>query len=143
MSWETDLGGGETNRAHWLVIEKLMDEADRRGFLLPDANIFDSGIPDDPVPPLPLFRSWRPWGRVDLVREGNTVLATTRGVSEFTLLLSPDVFDFSQPVRVVADGRTVFEGRVQESVATLMKWAANDNDRTMLFGAELTITLTR
>jgi hypothetical protein len=142
LSWETDLGGGETNRAHWLVIDTLMAGQDPRPFL-PDLNIFDSGIPNDPVPPLPLFRPWRPWGRVDMVREGNTVLATTRGVSEFTLLLSPEVFDFSKPVTVVADGRTVFEGRVERRLATLMKWAANDNDRTMLFGAELNVALSR
>jgi hypothetical protein len=38
---------------------------------------------------------------------------------------------------LVADGRTVFDGRVGASVTTLMKWAAPDNDRTMLFGAEI------
>ena len=35
----------------------------------------------------------------------------------FTLLLSPDVFDFTRPVTVVADGKTVFSGLVQKSVA--------------------------
>jgi hypothetical protein len=30
---------------------------------------------------------------------------------------------------------------VEASVATLLKWAARDNDRTMLFGAELPIAL--
>jgi hypothetical protein len=64
-------------------------------------------------------------------------------VEAFTLLLSPDVFDFSKPVKVVADGKTVFDGRVTRSVPTLMKWAARDNDRTLLFGAEVTVTLTQ
>ena len=90
---------------------------------------------------VPMFGHARPSGRVDLVRAGNTVTATTRTVESFTLLLSPDVFDFSKPVKVVADGRTVFDGRVTKSVATLMKWAARDNDRTLLFGAEVTVTL--
>jgi hypothetical protein len=76
------------------------------------------------------------------VRDGNTVRATTRGVAAFTLLLSPDVFDFTRPITVVADGRTVFEGRVQKSVETLLTWAAKDNDRTMLYGEALSITLT-
>ena len=61
------------------------------------------------------------------------------GVSELTLLLSPDAFNFAQPVKVVANGRVAFEGTVEKSVATLLKWAARDNDRTMLFGAELRI----
>ena len=75
------------------------------------------------------------------IREGNTVRATTRGVAAFTLLLSPDVFDFSKPVTVVADGREVFNGLVKKDVGTLLRWAARDNDRTMLFGAELPISV--
>jgi hypothetical protein len=90
---------------------------------------------------VPLFPRGGPSGRVDLVREGNTVRATTRGVAGFTLLASPDAFDVAQPITVVADGRTVFNGRVETSVATLMKWAALDNDRTMLFGAEIHVRL--
>ena len=81
-------------------------------------------------------------GRVDLERTGNTVTATTKGVQAFTLLLSPDVFDFNQPVKVVANGKEVFNGRVERSLQTLLKWAAKDNDRTMLYGAELHIDLT-
>lgn len=88
-----------------------------------------------------LFRRARPSGRVDLVREGNTVRATTRGVAEFKLLLSPDAFDFDQPITVIADGRTLFSERVTKSVATLMKWAAGDHDRSMLFGAEVNVAL--
>ena len=76
-----------------------------------------------------------------MVRDGNTVRATTRGVAAFTLLLSPDVFDFAKPVVVVADGRTVFEGLVKKDVETLMRWAARDNDRTMLFGAEIAVSV--
>jgi hypothetical protein len=111
---------------------------------LPDLNEFPRMLAPGmniKLPPIDLFERPRKWGRVDLRREGNVVEATTRQVFEFTLLLSPDVFDFSQPVKVVADGRTLFEGRVQKSVETLMKWAAKDNDRAMLFGAELHIKL--
>ena len=93
------------------------------------------------LPARQLFDRSRPWGRVDLVRQGNTVTASTRGVSKFTLLVSPDQFDFSKPIIVVANGKTVFNGRVQKDRTILMKWAARDNDRTMLFGAELHITL--
>ena len=78
---------------------------------------------------------------MDLKREGNTVTVTTRRVAAFTLLVSPDQFDLGKPITVVADGKTVFEGTVKPSLATLLKWAAKDNDRTMLFAAELPITL--
>lgn len=91
----------------------------------------------------PLFPAGASAGRVDIIREGNTFRAATRGVGAFTLLLSPDVVDFTAPVVVVVDGRTVFEGPVTQDLATLLTWAARDNDRTMLYGAALPIDLTR
>ena len=94
-------------------------------------------------PPRTLFARAGRSGRVDLTRTGNVVQASTHGVTAFTLLLSPDQFDFAKPVKVVANGRTLFEGRVQKDRKTLEKWAAVDNDRTMLFGAELRVDLTR
>ena len=93
-------------------------------------------------PTIPMFPRRGRSGRVDIVRSGNTVRASTQGVSEYTLLLSPDRFDFSRPITVVTNGRTSFEGRVEPSLATLLKWAAIDNDRTMVFGAELKIQTT-
>ena len=90
---------------------------------------------------VPFFNHARPSGRVDLVRRGNTVTATTRRVAGFTLLLSPEQFDLSKPVTVIADGKTVFDGMVKKDVGTLLKWSALDNDRTMLFAAELPIKL--
>jgi len=86
-----------------------------------------------------MFPRQRESGRVDLARTGNRVEAKTRGVGAFTLLLSPDQFDLNRPVTVVVNGKTTFEGAVQRDVKTLLKWAARDNDRTMLFGAELSV----
>ena len=136
LSWETaDLAH---NRAHWLVIDKL-GKTGSDASNLSDAN--DYG-PNEFVA-LPLFdRRQRP-GRVDLTRTGNSVEAISRGVAEFTLLISPDAFDLSQPIKVTANGKTVFDGKVQPSTATLMKWAARDNDRTMLYAAEIPIRLSR
>jgi PDZ domain len=95
------------------------------------------------APPVAIFPRGKPSGRVDLVRRGNEVDVSTSGVRAFTLLLSPSKFDFRQPIRVVANGRAVFDAKVEPSEATLLKWAAHDNDRTMLFGAELAIDLTK
>jgi hypothetical protein len=128
LTWETS-DTRTWNRAHWLVIDSLGSTAtDAKD--LPDLNVSGG---------TPVFRHGRS-GRVDLARAGNTVTATTRGVKEFTLLLSPDQFDFSRNVKVVVNGRVAFDGRVEQSLATLQKWAARDNDRTMLFAAELKIT---
>jgi poly(3-hydroxybutyrate) depolymerase len=92
-------------------------------------------------PPKHLFARGNGSGRVDLARAGNVITASTRGVASFTLLLSPDQFDFAKPLKVVVNGRTVFDGKVEKNVRTLLKYAALDNDRTMLFGAELHIKL--
>jgi hypothetical protein len=132
LTWETN-GSSIDNRAHWLVIDKLAP-VPRNAPDLDDVNLSAAGGPA-------MFEHAHPSGRIDLVRTGNTVTAATRGVGEFTLLVSPDAFDLSQPLKVVANGRTVFDGRVEPSVATLLKWAARDNDRTMLFAAELHIKL--
>jgi predicted esterase len=86
-----------------------------------------------------MFPRQRDSGRVDLRRTGNRVEARTRGVAAFTLLLSPDQFDLSRAVTVVVNGRTAFDGIVQQDIRTLLTWAARDNDRTMLFAGEVRI----
>src|SRR5436190_23910374 len=127
LAWEVS----ETrmwNRAHWLVIDKL-------GATAGDAkDIADLNLSEA----VPVFRNGRS-GRVELTRTGNTVTVATRNVKEFTLLLSPDQFDFEKSIKVMVNGRVAFNGHVEKSVATLTKWASRDNDRTMLFAAELKI----
>jgi hypothetical protein len=49
--------------------------------------------------------------------------------------------DFSTPVTVTVNGKPVFSGPVKKDAETLLKWAAKDNDRTMLYGAELEIAV--
>jgi len=116
------------NRAHWLIVDSLGTTAGD-ATTLDDLNVSGG---------YPVFHNGKS-GRVDLVRDGNTVTAATRGVKEFTLLLSPDQFDFDKNVKVIVNGRVAFDARVEKSVATLTKWASRDNDRTMLFGAEIKI----
>jgi hypothetical protein len=62
-------------------------------------------------------------------------------VQAFTVLLGPDVVDFASPIRVIVNGKTVHEAVVRKDVATLTRWAARDQDRTMLYGAELHIAV--
>ena len=72
---------------------------------------------------------------------GNTFDAKVRDVAAFTLLLSPDAIDFSKPVIVTVNGKPAFSGTVKKDPATLLRWAARDNDRTALYGAELKIAV--
>lgn len=117
----------------------LVFEVDRKGQRVTMQGVF-------PPPPKPVrreeaFHHTKPAGRVVVVHKGNRFEARARGVGAFTLLLSPGMIDFDQPVTVVVNGKTAFEGPVERSVPTLLRWAARDNDRTMLFGAELPITV--
>ncbi len=139
LTWEaSDAAHG---RAHWLVLDAFGTMPGERAILqdLNDVPSSEKGLYD--YTGGAIFNRAKNPGRVDLVRKGNVVEATARGVTAFTLLLSPDEFDFSKPVQVVANGREVFNGPVARDVKTLLKWAAVDNDRTMLYGAELKITL--
>ena len=133
VSWETERTD-RYNRAHWLVIDALGSVAGEAR--LGDTNILE-GHPD--AIGEQTFPRHQPSGRVDLARTGNTVEASTRGVKAFTLLLSPDEFDLNTPIKVVTNGRVAFDGKVEKRASTLLKWAARDNDRTMLFAAELTV----
>ena len=137
LTWEAtdhDLPG----RAHWIVIDRVRPATASEPRLEPDLNVFSgAGVNHG----RDLFARARPSGRVDAVREGNVVTLTTRGVAALTGLVSPDVFDFSQPIRVTANGRLVADGVQQPSLATLVKWAAKDNDRTMLFGGEIHVSI--
>ena len=103
---------------------------------LPDVNRVDTGGRERA-----LFDRSKPSGRVDVVRKGNQFEAQTRGVTSFTLLLSPDVVNFAQPVRVTVNGRIVHDALVSKNTATLRKWADIDHDRTMLYGAELRVAV--
>ena len=134
ISWETERPD-RSNRFRWLVIDRLGQRASDRP--LPDVNRFEAGNGRE----MPLFARSRQSGRVDVTRKGNTFEADTRGVASFTLLLSPDVVDFSSPVRVLVNGRIVHEAKVEKSPRTLVAWAARDDDRTMLYGAELKVTV--
>jgi poly(3-hydroxybutyrate) depolymerase len=134
ISWETERTD-RYNRFRWLVIDRLGTRGSDRP--LADVNRVAAGNGIE----TPLFARGRQSGRVDITRRGNTFEAETRGVAAFTLLLSPDVVDFSKPVRVVVNGQQVHSKTVEKSAPTLLNWAARDNDRTMLYGAEVRVTV--
>lgn len=116
LVWETE-DTKSFGRVDWLVVDAL-GEGEPAGGLFPHT---------------------KPSGRVTVDRRDNLFEIATIGVTRFTLLLSADEVDFASPVKVVTNGIDSFEGAVEPEVATLLKWAAKDNDRTMLFSAELTI----
>lgn len=131
LSWATERTD-RYNRRLWLIIDELAPDTlvDEHNIL---PRIYGKNVPRTPAP------ESKPWGRVELQRTGNTVQATTVGVRRFRLLLSPESFDFTKPIRVIVDEQTVFAQRVTPDLKTLVKWALRDTDRHLLFGAELEI----
>jgi len=124
LSWETERTD-RFNRNRWLVINELRQDASR------ETALKDRGF----------FQHTKLSGRVDVTRTGNTFDANVRDVAAFTLLLSPDVVDLSKPVAVTVNGKPAFSGVVKKDPATLLRWSARDNDRTMLYGAELKVVV--
>jgi dienelactone hydrolase len=133
VSWETERTD-RYNRFRWIVIDSLGGRSSDAA--LADADRYDAvaGLVSRM-----LFERPKDSGRADAVRKGNSIEARTRGVRSFTLLLSPDVIDFARPVTVTVNGRKVHDALVKKDVDTLLTWAARDNDRTMLYAAELRI----
>lgn len=76
---------------------------------------------------------------IEIKRRGNTFDVETNYVRKFSLLLNPEEVDFSRPIVVNINGEEVHKQLIEQSSATLLKWAAIDRDRTMLFTAELTL----
>jgi len=141
LSWETDRTD-RFNRVRWLIIDKLLPQSPKasgnQAEALEDVNVFNYGASKMNIFPR---RRQVPSGRVDVERRANAFHATTRGVSTFTLLVSPDVVDFAKPVQVTVNRVQVFSGLLKKDLPTLLKWAARDNDRTTLYGAELHVTV--
>lgn len=124
LSWETERVD-RFNRNRWLIINELRTDASRA------TELTDLGF----------FQHTRRSGRVDIRRKGNTFDAMVRDVASFSLLLSPDAIDFSRPVVVTVNGKQVHNAAVRKDPVTMMRWAARDNDRTVLYGAELKIAV--
>jgi len=76
-------------------------------------------------------------------RNSNLISVEARGIDQFSLLLSPEFIDFTQPVQVIVNNEVQFSGTVEQSAESLLRFASRDLDRSMLFTAELSISLTK
>lgn len=130
LTWEIDRVD-RYSRIQWLSIDEL-------GITPSDEPLAEIGIYADPGgTPKALFGGSGGSGRVDVTRKGNHFEAHTRGVRAFTLLLSPEALDFARPISVTVNGIAIAETSVARDLPTLLRWAARDDDRTMLYAAEL------
>ncbi len=131
LVWQTD-DITNHNRFGYLIIGKL-GKTKTDGKVRDVNEVLISGINSQ------AFKRDEPSGIVELEKEGNVVNVKTSWVKRYTLLLSPDHFDFTKPIVIFTNGVKSFEGQVVPDVKTLLRWNIKDNDREMLFGAELTV----
>jgi hypothetical protein len=141
LTWERTEDDSSATRAHWLIVDEVSEPSDddqsQGGNQISRFTVRRGG-----ANPYPLFVYQPPAGRADAVRSGNTIKVTAEGVAEVTLLLSPDQIDFTGSLTVVVNDETIFDGQLEPpDLKTMLKWAAKDNDRTMLFGAEFHVHL--
>lgn len=131
LRWETD-APRRNGRASWVVIEEIGDGP------APDPDPFNTVLfPDlDPPTRAEAFPRTGPSGVVTVRREGNVVTIEARNVRRMRLLISPNEFDLSRPVRVILNGVSSSHDLVA-AVEVLMRWALVDADPAMLFAAEI------
>lgn len=80
-------------------------------------------------------------GRPSLLRvnrQDNVFNVTARGVSRFTLLLSPREVNLSDPVMVTVNGSIAFTGSARQSMDVILD-SVSSRDRALLHSAELEI----
>ena len=133
LAWETERTD-RYQRNRWLLITELGPAAG-------DTAFDDLNTLGPPAEGWAAFPHRQPSGRVELVRDDNVIRVRSQGVRAYRLLLSPEELDFDRPLTVFTNGRQSWQGRLERDARTLLEWAARDNDRTMLFGAELEIRL--
>ncbi|MGB3075132.1 MAG: hypothetical protein WBB36_07415 [Chitinophagales bacterium] len=134
LVWQTD-NANMFNRNHWALITGI-GKSESNSVSLIDYNEI---IADGKY--LQAFRRDSLSGIIDVTASGNTINVLTKNITSYTLLLSPDQFDFSQPFKITTNNVISFEGMIEKDVATLLKWNSIDNDRTMLYAAEKEIVV--
>jgi predicted esterase len=80
--------------------------------------------------------------RVVARRDGQVItIEEAAGVEQLRLLLDDSMLDLDKSVKVVFDGRTLFEGKVPRTAATIWRTLADRGDPKAVFAAELPVQL--
>jgi hypothetical protein len=87
----------------------------------------------------PAFARTKPFGSIEATADGNRFDVRCDHVGAFDLYLSPAMVAFPKPVQVIVNGKTVHDAVVEPDLAFLTTMALEDDDRTMLYLARLSI----
>jgi hypothetical protein len=72
---------------------------------------------------------------------GNTIRLTSQFARSVKIYLHPKMVDFSKPVRVVANGKTVFDGKAAPSLKTMLELVREFDDRGRIFHAAIEVDI--
>lgn len=72
-------------------------------------------------------------------RDGNTFTIVSSEYDKFYIALNSNMVDFTQPVKVVRDGTTIFEGLVEPRIKDVYESAVSRKDDRYIFSAYLTV----
>ena len=124
LFWQTD--NLKYGRNHWVIIDKL-------------SNNNQSSLEEYPEIKPVNFKAENTSCIIEVNCMGNNINVKTINVKQYTLLLSPDHFNFNEEFEIYTNGELSFKGKVEKEISVLLEWFSKDLDRTMLFGNEITI----
>ena len=87
------------------------------------------------------FKDVRGWvqGSIKVIANNNIIKVKTANITKYTLLLSPEQFNFNEEFQIYTNDELSFKGKLEKDIQVLLKWYSKDLDRTMLFGNKITI----
>jgi predicted esterase len=106
----------------------------RRGDLVQS---FRVEVPE--LPRVPIFKRTGLAGRLEVNAKGNHIEVVARSVARYTLLIRRGLFDLDQPIQVVTNGAKSFHARVKPDLGFLLEQAAEDDDRSAVFCAQIEV----
>jgi len=92
------------------------------------------------VPPAdPIYRRDVPAGSIRVQADGNKIDVDVSHVGHYTLFISSQQFDLSQPIYVTTNGQASFSGLVTPDKQFMLERVAEDFDRQMIYEAAIEI----
>jgi hypothetical protein len=75
-------------------------------------------------------------------RKGQTIeIHKAEGVEEVTILLNSKLVNLDDPIKIIAGGKTIFEGKAQSTIAQLAQSLEQRADPGLLFSAAVKVKL--
>lgn len=124
LFWQTN--NPKYGRNHWVIIDKLYYE-------------YELSENEYPVLKSEKNKNDSNSGIIDVHCTGNTITVNTINIKQYTLLLSPEQFDFEEEIQIYTNDKLSYIGKFEKNLDKLLKWYKKDLDRAMLFGNEITI----